>query len=254
MPVVHCKSITEISWITSSAESKSLIATIKIWRFPVFAEQELLDLFYSTLDLDEKSKSFRFHHRIDHRRFVSSHGALRFLLGKYLNILPAEVQFCVGPNKKPLLKNERIQNLHFNMTHSGDWILIAVAEVPIGVDIEKKDEKFSYEEILPTNFCSGEIDFIRNSNPSVSPFYLLWTRKEALVKATAKGLDGDLILISVLDGQNYVDDKILRSNDRWDINSFEVEEHYIGSIACNLLNKTIEFLDGSQPSFFLQPV
>ena len=113
---------------------------------------------------------------------------LRKLLAGYSNLAPDEIKFAEGLNKKPFAENANLSDLHFNISHSADIILIAISNSEIGVDVEKVDNSFSYEEILPHNFSDEEIDFIKNPED----FYLLWTRKESLLKATAKGLDDDL--------------------------------------------------------------
>jgi len=68
---------------------------------------------------------------------------------------------------------------------------------------------------------------------SAERFFRIWTRKEALTKATAQGLDCDLRLLPGLDGVHIVDDGIIASNDDWVISSFNLNDSYTASIACN---------------------
>jgi len=61
---------------------------------------------------------------------------------------------------------------------------------------------------------------------------LYWTRKEALTKATAKGLDDNLKDIPCLDGPHSVSTAIVPEVETsWRVNSFEVDEDHVGSVA-----------------------
>ncbi len=87
---------------------------------------------------------------------------------------------------KPCLKNT--PNFHFNLSHSGQWVVCAVSNVPVGIDIE---------EIVPIDlkiairfFAKEEIkDLFSLVEPERLPyFYDLWTLKESYIKAIGKGL------------------------------------------------------------------
>jgi len=251
MPAVYCNNITDIEWKNEFNEEFNSESTIDIWKIPVLTDQTILDFLQEILHKEEIEKLSRFHQQKDKRRFITSHGALRFLLGRYLKLSPEKIRFVADQNKKPLLNAN--DNLHFNISHSGDWILIAISDFPVGVDVEKIDDDFSYQEVLSLNFSKEEIEFIENSKHPRNNFYLLWTRKEALMKATAKGIDDKLNSISTLDGLNEISDRIIGSENAWNIDSFELDENYIGSVTFNPLIKKINFRKISS-SFFLHPV
>jgi 4'-phosphopantetheinyl transferase len=251
MPAVYCENIKNVEWKNEFNEELNFCSVIDVWKIPVFTDNALLDFLHENLCKDEIEKLLRFHQQKDRQRFITSHGVLRFLLGKYLKLSPDKIQFVTDQNKKPLLNAN--DDLHFNIAHSGDWILIAISDSAIGIDLEKIDKDFSYYEILSLNFSKEEIEFINNSDQPKNNFYLLWTRKEALMKATAKGIDDKLIFISTLDGLHEIDDQIIGSKNAWNINSFQINENYVGSISFNPLIKRINFREFSS-SFFLHPV
>lgn len=74
--------------------------------------------------------------------------------------------------------------LHFNVSHSGEYLTIAVSEQPVGIDIQGpkliKDGMFQ-KVVQPQEECligeEKQKDFLR-----------LWTLKESFVKAEGKGL------------------------------------------------------------------
>ncbi|HEY4874669.1 MAG TPA: 4'-phosphopantetheinyl transferase superfamily protein [Puia sp.] len=251
MSFIHSHTIKNVEW--KSNHKINLTSSVDIWKVKISSEKKILDFFLQIFNKEETAKALRYRNEDDKQRYIFGRGTLRFLLGKYLNKFPNTIQFAIGADKKPLLNKNSGDNLHFNISHSGDFVLIAISNSEIGVDIEKINPDFFYKEILNSNFSKEEIDFIQNSIQPIESFYLLWTRKESLVKATSKGLINNLNLISVLDGLFNDGDEILDSPDSWDIHSFKIEEKYFGSIACNMHIKTINFLNTS-PSFFLQAI
>ncbi|HEX4372003.1 MAG TPA: 4'-phosphopantetheinyl transferase superfamily protein [Puia sp.] len=251
MPFIHSDIIKNVEWKSNC--KINLASSVDVWKVKISSEEKLSDLFLQMFNEEEKEKASRYHNEDDKQRYIFGRGALRFLLGKYLNKSADTIQFTIGTDKKPLLNKNSGSDLHFNISHSGDFDLIAISDSEVGVDIEKINPDFSYKEILKSNFTKEEIDFIQDSLHPIEAFYLLWTRKESLVKATSKGLTDNLNLISTLDGLFNDGDKILDSHDSWDIHSFKIEENYLGSVACNMHTKTINFLNTS-PLFFLETI
>jgi 4'-phosphopantetheinyl transferase len=251
MPFIHSDTIENVEW--KNNYKTDLTSSVDIWKVKICSENKLTDLFLQMLNKEETEKTSRYRNEEDKLRYIFGRGALRFLLGKYLNKLPNAIQFTIGADKKPMLNNNSADDLHFNISHSGEFVLIAISNSEVGVDIEKISTAFSYKEILISNFSKEEINFIKNSVKPIESFYLLWTRKESLVKAISKGLVDNLNLISVLDGLFNAGEDIFDSHNSWDIHSFKIEENYLGSIACNMHTKTINFLNTSS-SFFLQAI
>lgn len=73
----------------------------------------------------------------------------------------------------------------FNLSHSGEWCLLAMGEADVGADIEQIDE--SNLVIAPTVFTKGERAWM-DADP-LERFHVLWTLKESVVKATGLGLN-----------------------------------------------------------------
>ena len=90
---------------------------------------------------------------------------------------------------------------------------------------------FNYKEILPTTFSNLEIDEIINSNAEHLTFYKFWTRKEAIVKAIGKGIDDDIIKISITDGMHSVPLNVVGDFKIISAFSFNISEDYVGALA-----------------------
>jgi 4'-phosphopantetheinyl transferase len=168
----------------------------------------------------------------DATRFTVARGMLKFLLGAYLNRPAAEIEFYFEENHKPLIRQAG-KPLFFNISHSRDLVLIAISSSPLGVDVEYIDTAFSYEQVLDVTFSEEELSFIKNSNKRSEAFFLLWTRKEALLKATGKGIDDCLPNVPSLDGKHTVLSEITNTELPWKTASFGIGGDYVASLTYN---------------------
>lgn len=168
----------------------------------------------------------------DATRFTVARGMLKLLLGAYLNRPAADIEFHYEENLKPIIR-QSLKPLHFNVSHSGDIIMIGISHAPVGVDVEYMDAGFSYEQVLDVTFSEKELGFIRSSNNRSEAFFLLWTRKEALLKATGKGIDDYLPYVPALDGIHEVLFEITNSELPWKTASFGFGGDYVASLAFN---------------------
>jgi len=194
----------------------------------------------NVLSKDELLKASRFLHSKDRASFVSRRTALRILLSRYSGISPSEIEFIAGKNKKPELRSE-LNKIRFNVSHSAELILIAISDTEIGVDIERIETSFNYSDILKHSFSELEINQIEQSADPRELFFRLWTRKEALTKASSRGLDDELRNIPSLDGWHSVNEELIGLNGNWQLKSFSIDQEYMGSITCQA-EKKLNFL------------
>jgi len=149
------------------------------------------------LSPDELARANRFKFPVHRRRFVAAHGWLRALLGRYQNCHPAELRFDYGPQGKPALAGQT--DLHFNLAHSGELALLAVAPAELGVDVEAIRPVPELDQIARRFFAPTEHAQIRQlpAEQQQPAFFTCWTRKEAFLKATGDGLTRPLDSFSV---------------------------------------------------------
>ena len=78
------------------------------------------------------------------------------------------------------------EELHFNLSHSGDLALCGLDRAPVGVDIQIVK---AWRPGLPRRVCStAELAWL-DAQPRLWPaFTLLWTLKEARAKESGQGL------------------------------------------------------------------
>lgn len=101
--------------------------------------------------------------------------------------LPLMLAYQEGEQGKPVMKGFPLQ---FNISHSGDYVLLAVAECAVGVDIQRHTRVdfrrlskrfFSPREVQELTDCDSEAD-------ARALYFRLWTQKEAYGKLKGCGI------------------------------------------------------------------
>jgi 4'-phosphopantetheinyl transferase len=163
-------------------------AEVHVWIADLRAEPvETARRVAATTDV-ERERASLFWRRADGERYVASHGVLRLLLAGYLGCDPLRLDFRTGEHGKPFLPGS---GLEFNLSHSSDLALIAVArERRVGVDVEALRPMPDLEDLAPRVCTPGELVILNAlAEPARTHAFLgLWTRKEALAKATGEGI------------------------------------------------------------------
>lgn len=181
------------------------------------------------LNSSEKERAERFHKEIDKNRFIVYRSILKFILSTYTNLGVENIYFTLTNNKKPYLASH--PELHFNISHSEDFAVIAIANKEVGIDIEYLSADFNFNNLFSDIFKEDEITIIKNAADKKQAFYTLWTRKEAFVKAIGKGIDEDFRSIPSLNGEHNIENIMLKNNKNWQLHSFIINDNYLGAIA-----------------------
>lgn len=204
-------------------------AGIKLYKIKLSEFQELVPSLIEFLTPFEYNRANGYHFLKDKNRFIICRTLLKFLLAEQVGLDVNKIVLDNDSNKKPYLPSH--PSIFFNVTHSEGFAIIAIANSPIGVDIENVNKDFDYKEVLSSIFTKSEVDEVFNSNDKQRTFYKLWTRKEAIVKATGKGIDNDFREIVALDGYHYMRPELLGNIEVLQVFSFELNEDYIGAVA-----------------------
>ena len=150
---------------------------VSLWR---------IDLDAATFDDDtpspaELQRAARFVRDGDGRRYLASHAALRHLLG-------ARDAWVAGDNGKPAVASPPP---HFNMSRRGGVAVIGISAThEIGVDVEPLQAMADANELAQLHFTPRERDAVARAIGAARDLAFLrcWTRKEACMKATGRGL------------------------------------------------------------------
>lgn len=161
---------------------------VDIWHGSLAVSESELESLKKLLSVDEWQRVERFATVQLRSRNVVVRARVRQVLAGYLNKAPEAVQFVVGSYGKPGLVGDP---LYFNLSHSGDGLLLAVADIPVlGVDMEFISPRNGVDGLVERFFAAGEWRGWRRlpEIERLEGFYRLWTKKEAFVKAVGRGL------------------------------------------------------------------
>lgn len=227
---IHCLPLSiQPNWVENKGNTignKEVHIWLCQWR--TISDNELQN-HYQCLTVAEQKRANAFHFADDRQRYILSQGMLRTLLGQYLLQNPTEITFLRNERDKPFIANS---NLQFSVAHSGDNVAVAIAHTPIGIDIEQQQiAHIDWQLISQTYFSASEQILLAQDPQPQSLFALLWTRKEAILKATGAGLNEDMRYLETTNGTHIIDAPFASAQHQHDqtlhVASFEVDTYYI---------------------------
>lgn len=167
--------------------------------------------------------------------YVASRWLMRRLLGSYTQIHPAKLQLARTNKGKPYLPQE---SLEFNLSHSGRWVLLAVAQgLALGVDVEHPQPSLGFLEISNHYFHVDEQRWLQQLDPGAQAhgFYRLWTLKEALFKALGIGITAGLecaaFQLADYSPRVTLDTSLYQSGHRWHFHQWSLPDNSISALA-----------------------
>ena len=165
---------------------------VHVWHLDLSKPADSDGALLRVLSSDEHHRVAQFRFQPDRRRFSVARAHLRLLLAGYLQSDPAHFQFRNAEKGKPFLDSPHLDSrLTFNISHSGDAILLAFTRGrEIGVDIEQIRHDADLDAIARRFFSSAEQQRLQELHSEERPdaFFRCWTRKEAYIKARGEGL------------------------------------------------------------------
>ncbi len=112
----------------------------------------------------------------DKKLSVASYLLLKKVLGRQF-IRYHYYDFKYLDNGKPIIEGKKI---NFSISHSGDYVAVAISKKPVGVDIqEMRDIDFNARKLV---FNEQDEKLFQESANKVDTFYSLWVSKEAKFK------------------------------------------------------------------------
>ncbi|WP_158622513.1 4'-phosphopantetheinyl transferase family protein [Pedobacter sp. KBW06] len=227
-----------LNWVPYSGQGLSATDFVQVFKISAGNYFRHIDA-AATLSATESAKASRFPHQQSRENYTVRKYLLRQLLSRFLQVPAAEIVFQMQGNKKPI-----VDGVSFNVSHTKDHIVMAFSESAVGIDVEYIDAHFQYREVIDTCFSPAEADYIENSDTPLLNFYTLWTRKEALLKASAEGLVDELNKVPSL--APYV----LRNAAQYKIDSHMATKESLLSIAVSGRPKEIRYWDLADPLIF----
>lgn len=154
------------------------------------------------------------------KRMIETEYVLFYILRKHLNI--TKLDFIISGSGRPVLKNSK---LNFNISHSKDYLIIAISDENISCDIEYLDSKhLKIRKRLYHNYQNKTIDDVIKD----------FTIKEGFIKYFSGSVTEDLKNINISD--KYVFNK----DHQLSYQSIKFKDYYISVLKAKpfLLNIT----------------
>jgi 4'-phosphopantetheinyl transferase len=142
----------------------------------------------SVIDKEKRERLLKFVFWQDMHRSLFADLLVRKIIMDSFDLENENISFKENEFGKPYI--ESINNFHFNVSHSGDWIVCAIDNKPVGIDIE---EISTIDLDISKNFFSEkEHEDLLLSNDPFDYFFTLWSLKESYIKFIGKGLSHPL--------------------------------------------------------------
>jgi 4'-phosphopantetheinyl transferase len=161
-----------------------------VWRASLAQPPDYFAPLMHILSPEERARADKFHFEVDRKRYVLARGLLPLLLGHCLGRPAKQLQFQYGEFGKPRLARGLHPFMQFNLSHSGDLVLIALSRRALGVDIERIRTNVATGEIAAGFFSADESRDLATLalGTRCAAFFAYWTGKEAHLKARGDGL------------------------------------------------------------------
>ena len=190
-----------MNWQIGKLPCKLAHNTIHVWQVNL---DRLSDQF-QWLNTIEQQRANKMPIAIHRQRFINARATLRQLLSNYLSAAPQAIELSIMKRGKLYLRTA--PELKFNLTHSKNMAIYAFNyDIEIGIDLEVKHSLKNISGIAERVFYAIECEYLYNQKTMktlLEKFFILWTRKEAIIKATGEGLAAAVteITTTLADGQ-----------------------------------------------------
>lgn len=169
------------------------------------------------------------------KSYVSEIAKINFVISRVIvnivfkEILKTDIEnlnFQRESNNKPFIENP--QGIKFNISHTDGCVIAGFSKREIGVDVEKINKRFSFQDILKECFVEKEINLIRNKH---TLFFKYWTAKEAYLKWEGSGLLRNPKEIEIL----YVNESFIKIRDKnmkkaKTLKPIKLSKNYVGAL------------------------
>ena len=188
--------LDKLTWQPGPESPKFVENEVHVWSISLVADDATTVRLMKYLSPDEGHRAARYLSDQHRRRFVVSRGRQREILSRYVHLSASKIEFCYESLGKPGLDEPLADSrIRFNLSNSGELALLAVTlDRDVGIDVERIREMSSMNDFSRRYFAKQECDalaVLSDSQRQVA-FFNCWTRKEAILKATGKGISSPL--------------------------------------------------------------
>jgi hypothetical protein len=172
--------------------------------------------------------------------WMAARALARALIGRYLDLHPRELRIVADEHGKPRLAQTR--TLSFNLSHSGELVLCALAHTAVGIDVQTARPSLDHVAVSARAFGLAQAQRLQGLDAELRSreFLRLWTRHEAALKCRGTGL-----------GRGGADSPWSRAGAgspgaqvRW-VGELVLGDHAAGALACSLAPASVRLWDAT---------
>ncbi len=182
------------------------------------------DILMSHVLAEKQERISRFYRFEDAQRTLIGDILTRYLICKRLNISNNMLEFGLTEYGKPYLCGRK--EIHFNISHSGEWVVGCIDNLPVGIDVEKIEPIDI--SIAGRFFSREEFEGLKAKNLTLRKeyFYELWTLKESYIKAVGKGLSIPLDSFTIRIEKDNITAYAAGKPERYYLRQYYLDENY----------------------------
>jgi 4'-phosphopantetheinyl transferase len=209
---------------------------VEVWTCELARSAADIAALATTLSDAERARAARFGRPELRDRYVVGRATLREILGRSLDLAPADVPIGRGRRGRPWVEHDNARGLDFNVSHTRGVALIGLTRGQrIGVDIEHGARAVNVDGVARKFMSAPEQSVLSEMwhDARRRALLRLWTCKEAMSKATGDALSAPFrkMTIELGDSLRLVDGPAPYTPDRWRLVPVEVPGGYLATAA-----------------------
>jgi 4'-phosphopantetheinyl transferase len=170
---------------------------------PVKEFNMVLEKLMLSLPAFVRERVFRHKQPLDMQRTLLGEVLIRAIVREFKGLPQDQINIAITGEGKPFLKG--VDDFHFNLSHSGDWVVMATSGHEVGIDVELiQTAKYEVAQRFFTSDECRALDLLSGTEKT-EYFYSLWTAKESFLKYLGKGLTRALNSFSVRDNNGLME-------------------------------------------------
>lgn len=159
---------------------------IKLYASSIFTiKNEEINDYASFISKQRRDRIRNFRNTDDMKRSLLAELLVRKIVMNWYDLKNSQIFFNLNPFGKPFIKN--LPHFQFNLSHSGQWVVFAVGNKAVGVDIQEIREI----DLDTVKYLLNEREIYEFLNLAQDKrqeyFFLRWTRKESYLKVIGTG-------------------------------------------------------------------
>jgi 4'-phosphopantetheinyl transferase len=180
------KCVPAIRWAGAHPPVRLLHREVHVWRAWLDLPMAQLERLERTLSERELVDALSLPTVRDRNRTIAARGIARMVLGGYLGVVPARLEFAANSLDRATPETDS-HGLSFSFAHSGALALIAIGRgCDVGVDLH-----WTAEQQHDSGYAKPP-DLRGRRGPGRTTFFSLWSHQEALAKALSHSIGADL--------------------------------------------------------------